>query len=406
MTAAGPAAGSTALHPVVRGALYLFVFSIPFELPERPIPIEIPTLTGFVLLFSTLIHPSACFRRVPAAGLCFLVYLWAFLLAAFVNRVEHGPEVRRLFIAMVQLVLLLWVVHNALAHEHVFRGVLVALVIACVVRAGIQVAGIATAEHEQYTGGARVTALGQNANLSALILAGGLAALVGGHLSGVRFPWPRVVTWPLAGLIGLAIIQSGSRGGLLSGAVGLAVLGVHSRTLLLRLRNAALAAAAVGLLGWGAFSSQLMRTRLEQAAAEGHLAGRERIYPAALALFRERPLFGWGPIENQYEISRRLRERERPRRDAHNLTLELLTATGVVGAIPFLAGVALCVRGAWRARRGPLELVPLAMLTAVLTGTASGTWIAAKIVWLVLVLALAAGAHWAMPLPNAVRGAR
>ena len=81
----------------------------------------------------------------------------------------------------------------------------------------------------------------------------------------------------------------------------------------------------------------------------------------------------------------------------HNLLLELLSTSGVIGTIPFLIGLGLCLRGAWRARRGPVGLIPLAMLAAVLTGTLSGTWIISKILWLALAVALAAGAHWAGP---------
>ena len=111
-------------------------------------------------------------------------------------------------------------------------------------------------------------------------------------------------------------------------------------------------------------------------------------------MFSERPLGGWGPITNQFEVARRIDERAVPRRDAHNLVLELLTATGVVGAIPFLVGLGLCVRAGWRARSGPLGIAPLAVLMGVMMGTVSGTWIASKILWFALALTLAAGSHW------------
>src|SRR5204862_6353680 len=40
-------------------------------------------------------------------------------------------------------------------------------------------------------------------------------------------------------------------------------------------------------------------------------------------------------LNNKYELGIREDERVRRRRDAHNVVLEVLTATGVVGAIPF-----------------------------------------------------------------------
>jgi O-antigen ligase len=141
----------------------------------------------------------------------------------------------------------------------------------------------------------------------------------------------------------------------------------------------------------GAFKDEMLRHRMEQ-AAEGGLAGRERIYPALLAMISERPVIGWGPIENQVEIAVRIGELEQERRDAHNLVLELLSTTGIAGALPFLIGLLLVFRSAWRARRGGLGLLPLAFLLAAFTGTISGTWIAAKILWLAFALALAAEA--------------
>jgi O-antigen ligase len=107
-------------------------------------------------------------------------------------------------------------------------------------------------------------------------------------------------------------------------------------------------------------------------------------------MIAERPWIGWGPIENQFEIARRIRERELPRRDAHNLLLELFSATGAVGAIPFLVGLALVIRHALRARRGPAGVLPLALLASVLTGTLSGTWIVSKVLWLSFAVAIAA----------------
>jgi O-antigen ligase len=135
----------------------------------------------------------------------------------------------------------------------------------------------------------------------------------------------------------------------------------------------------------------MLRTRL-LAAEAGSLAGREHIYPAALDMISERPLLGWGPIENQFEIAARIGEEKKDRRDAHNIVLDLLSSTGILGTIPFLIGYALAVRGAWRARRGPYGILPLALMAVTFMGCMSGTWIASKILWLTLAIAIATGA--------------
>lgn len=391
--AAAPDGEATRVQPLVRAAVYLFVASIPFEIPGRSIPIEIPTLTGFLLLAATLLQPGACYRRLPAPVLLFTVWLWVFVLSAYVNGVDQRILALRLFLNMTQLIALFLVLCNVMTDPRTLRGVLLTLVVACVVRAGMQAGGVAVSRHAVWTGGERVTVLGQNANLSAMILSAGLVTLVGLRLAadrGVRHLG--MLTWPLALLLVTAIVQTGSRGGLLCAGAGLAMFTTRGGTVGRRLRNLTLAVLGLVALGWAASRAEVMRGRFAWATEEGQLAGREAIYPAALAMFRERPLLGWAPIDNQFEIARRIDDLQDPQRDAHNLILELLTATGLIGAVPFLAGVALCLRGAWRARAGRYGALPLAVVVAVLTGTISGTWIAGKIVWLALALGAGTGA--------------
>jgi len=388
---AATTARTTAVHAIVRAALYLYVISIPFEMPDRTIPVEIPTLAAAILLLTTMVQPAVCYRRIPSALLWFAAWLWVFVAAVWINGMEHIALVVRLFLNMVLLLLVLWVITNLLQDRRVVHGLLLALVAACVLRAGIQLLGIATTIDTLWGGGERVTVLGQNSNLSAMILSAGLVALVGLQATGnPGIPRAGLMTWPLAALLGLAIVQSGSRGGILCAVAGLAVFAFRGRSARMKLRNGLMATAALVLLVWSGYRSQVVRNRFAEAAT-GQLAGREVIYPALLEMFAERPVLGWGPIANQYEIARRIDEVRRPSRDAHNLALEVLTTTGIIGAIPFFIGIALAVRSAWRARNGPLGAIPLALLAVVFVGTLSGTWIAAKIVWLALSLAVAAG---------------
>jgi len=377
---------------VVRWALYAYICSIPFEMPGRSIPVEIPTLVGSVFLLATLLDRRAAYRRFPAPLTAFAAYLWVFVLAALVNLASHELSVGKFFLEMLQALLLFWTTANLLTDEPVRIGALRALALACGLRAVLQVAGLASTERALWTGGYRVTALGQNANLSALILTAGLLAALA--LPSARDPrrrWPAVLRWPVVVLIAVAIVQTGSRGGLLALAAGVTMFLLSGPTPWARVRNAAAALALLGLLSFAAYRSEAMRNRFTATFEEGTLAGRERIYPALLVMIRERPALGWGPVENQYELERRLQDPGYIKRDAHNLVLELMTSTGVAGTIPFLIGLTLCVSSAWRARRTTRGVLPFAMLLAILTGTMSGTWIASKILWLVLAHGEAAG---------------
>jgi O-antigen ligase len=153
-----------------------------------------------------------------------------------------------------------------------------------------------------------------------------------------------------------------------------------------------MAGITIGLLAAVVENSAVMRLRLES-AEQGEMAGREELFPASWHMFLEKPLGGWGPINNQYEVLPRAPDHMPagggPRADAHNLFLDLLTATGLLGAVPFVIALALCVRAAWRARGGEYGVLPLALVGLFLTANLSLNQLTYKPFWVVLAFALA-----------------
>ena len=150
------------------------------------------------------------------------------------------------------------------------------------------------------------------------------------------------------------------------------------------MRNVVAALVALRVLYWAATNTEVMRNRITETLATGNMAGRERIVPTLWDMFLARPTIGWGPINNKYELASRIPFQHRAKRDTHNIVLEVLTATGVVGALPFFVALGLCVRAAWRVRRGRDGILPLALLAVGLVANMSGNWIAAPLFWLVM----------------------
>jgi O-antigen ligase len=397
--------GERPLNPIVRWTFYLLVFSIPFEFPDRSFPIEIPTLTASLFLFATLLEPRACYARKPAALLCFATYLYLYWVSAAINGRDHlatsmitpdyWGQILKQFLLIIQGVLVLWTGYNLMHSAPIARSTIATLAVACTVRALLPILGIARTARTEWGGGERITALGQNANNSAMILGAGFIALLalqyGKDRPLVRRRW---LAWPAFGLIALSVIDTGSRGGLVAMGLGLVVYALAgARTPWARIRNTALTAfAIVGLVAF-TYANDLMRARFADALEHGGMAGRERIYPALIEMFEERPVVGWGPVNNKYELGIRLDERIRRRRDAHNLVLEVLTATGAVGAIPFLLGIGLCGVAAWQARRRAHGGLALALFAGVMLANMSGNWIASKLLWLVFAYALASATY-------------
>jgi len=402
VTALGTARAPTArpgvaVHPLVRWAFYVFMFSLPFEWPDRSIPVEVTTLTGLVFLAATLIQPRVCYARRPTALWWFGAALYMYWVSFVVAGAAYPDDAVKAFVLRVQLLLIMWAAYNLMRDDRIATRALLTFGLACVALALLSVGGAVHLDQEWLKKSGRVALFGQNPNRAGLILALGALALVGLTYGRDRkLLRPRLLVWPLLVVIGIAIVNTGSRGSLLALTLGLWMFAVGGRSLLVKIRSAVVAVLVIAFLAGVAWQLPLMRKRFQQ-AQEGNLAGRERIFPAAWGLFLERPLLGWGPGQNKYELARRVPEEFRTWRDTHNLVLELLTSTGVLGTIPFLTGMGLCVWGAWKARRGNHGILPSAMLVALLVSNMSGNGIALKLLW----IALAYGAATASLVPSA-----
>ena len=363
-----------AYHPFVRWAFYGFVLSLPFEYPNRSFAYEITMLSAAAFLATTIVQPRACFRAPPAPVWWLFGFLYAFG-AAYVAGGGRDPSgTGKLFLLLVLIVLVVWVGGNLLREERIRRGALVALAIGCLLLALLQLSNVANAAGDELE---RATVLGQNSNRTGRMLSLGLLAVIGlAYARRDRIRWLGRVAWVVVPLLGIAILQGGSRGALLALALALGVVALSGRTFGAQVRNALLTLLALVLLAWAAIASPLMQQRFAKAEA-GNLAGREKIFPAAWSMVRDRPLLGWGPGNNKDELAVRLRlpPQLHASRDTHNLVLEVLTSTGMVGGFFYFMALAFCARGAWRARRGSEGLVPAAMMIAMLAGNMSGNYL-------------------------------
>ena len=375
--------------PVVRWLFYAFVFSLPFETVNSG-PVEPPMIFGGLLLASALLQPGLFLRRPPRAFWCFVVYAYLFILMCVLEPAAHRPEATHRVLLLVQLTGLGWMAYCLMLEGRVAERALLALVAACAALALLQATGIAA--HRVDVGGRveRVTALGFHPNNLARILSIGLLALVGlTHGRARALLRPAYMAWGLFALMGAALVQTGSRGALIALCAGLTAFVMRGGGVLTKLRNALGVLLVVAFLVWVASQSEIMRARFERTLEEGDLARREQIYPSSWGMFQERPLAGWGPISSAYELGSRLGHPEEDSKNPHNLILYALVSTGLAGAVPLFAGIALAALAAWRARRGPQGVLPLALVVALLAANMSGVWLFNKLHWLVMAYALA-----------------
>jgi O-antigen ligase len=385
---------SCEVRPIVAWAFYGFVFSTLWEWPNRPIPVEIPTLTGCIFLVVVAIaQPQLCFRRPPRALYAFLAYVCVFAALSFFTR-HHPDEAHRELYLLIQIVFFFWIGYNLMRYERVAMLALLALVLSAATLATLQRLGIASTYYYDHRVGNRLAVLGQNPNDFAANMTLGMIALIGLFLSRHKLtPLYRSLLIPLGALIGLSILTTGSRGGVIALGGGIVAIMLGGKTLWLRIRNMLVALAAIALLLVAIDTVPVLRNRYGSTVEEGNMSGRQDIFPACWQMFLEKPLTGWGPNDNRWEIGKRapvIREKHpEGDRDAHNVFLEILTAEGLAGAVPFLTFILFCAASAFRARGSTRGMAPLCMVVTVILIDMSGNWLAAKLDYLMLAYAVA-----------------
>jgi len=382
---------------ILRWALYGFVFSLPFDAPGR-LPLELTTMTGALFLAVCLLQPGLCFGRRPSVTWWFLGYLYVYWAAYVVGGAQFTGDAVRSSLFYIQALLIFIACFNLMRDPKIARQVMIVLAMAALVLAMMTILHIGTAKDSDSQ---RVTVFAQNANRAArVLLAGALAwvgLVVGRPQRALRPAW---LAWPPFALCVLGMIMGGSRGGLVAFAAGLWMFSMTGPTIGVRMRNIAVTLVLLGGAGFAAYRSPLMQERI-QAGLHGNLAKREVIFPAALAEFKSRPLIGYGP-GNQYVLAVRLGlpPKLHQTRDTHNLFLEVLTATGVLGTIPFLWGLWVCCWSAWKARRGIEGILPAAQMMSTMVGNLTGNYIVLKLQWVLLAYAMASWV-WLTPKQQA-----
>ncbi len=221
-----------------------------------------------------------------------------------------------------------------------------------------------------------------------------------------------------AAAIGLVVILAGSRASWLT--YGLVLLWTGWRALGWRKLMAVFVAGALALAAATALSPQVrervQRTTLALTAQPGGvdaaLSGRGRIWSAALCMVREHPLNGVGPRAFRDEFAACDPQPGTPAAwgtgaafHAHQIVLEVLSETGVIGLLLWLAGAALGWR-AWRyADPAARENARPAMLALAVSVFPLNTHLAAySTFWgsvLLLLMALYAGSLWGRETPGA-----
>jgi len=273
-------------------------------------------------------------------------------------------------------------------------GGLWALVVGASICALFHVAGIGVVELDKGIQG-RSSIFGLNANDIGGIYGLAFIALVALGLFRHTKPGLRLIVFPIAGLLAVTMAKTGSRGGVLLATAGILILLPQTRAFIPRIkRYLAFLLLAVVFAG---VMSQIPTVMKRFAPVASSNATREeprgRMIPVLWEIFLRSPIYGSGPDQYQYELTRRalpyLAEKQQTV-PSHNLALLLLVETGIIGFALFAIGLGKALVSAWRARSGQIGLLPLAwLLPLTLSALTISSQIFEPAFWLVLAYALA-----------------
>jgi len=394
------AARVKSIPTIVRWSFLLFVFTIPFEAADLAFTSGSFSLARLTALFFFAIY---CFYlsyeksapRVPPAMWWFLGYLAVYVLNGLFIPERMVSIFNERLLTLAQLFGLFWIGSSLLREEKLARIVLLTFSIAAVILALGTIVGVPGFINIKEAGGGRITSLDFNANYVALLMAFAVVVLMGLLLDKTaRSIWGKAFLVALSLSPCLFIVQTGSRAGVGALLIGISLYLIPYRRSKRKLVTIIwVAFVVVGIIHLIA-SNPVSLSRWQKAYYEGNTAGRDKIYPVSIDMISERPLFGWQPGAAFYELARRESHLKgevggRNKRSAHNLVIHLLLEVGLVGTAPFLVGLWLCARAAWKARVGSLGMMPLALLATILAYSMAHTTLTKKPSWLILSLIVA-----------------
>lgn len=368
----------------VRWAFYAFIVSMPVE----SVPIFGTDVTsfslakafGYIFFAFALTQPLTIFRRPRGAVLAFLAYVAAYIALMFVEPPEfHGMALSRLF-KLVQLIVFFWAASRLLGRREIRTRAMLALIAGTTMLAFVQMFAPQVEED-------RVTALGENPNTIAMLLALGVATAVG-VLHGKRVQSIQLRVGLVGGIMVMVLqmVRTGSRTALVALGVGLLVYVFGAKSIAARFKMMLLVVLALGIAAVTTYKAVELRERWRLSLEEHRISRREIIFPAAVAMIGERPLTGWGPEAHETELAVRV-FRENPVEE-HNLALFILNEGGLLTGVPYALGFFLCFRGAWRGRKYGAGLAPLAIMVVLLATNMMNVYDNRKVHWLLLALAV------------------
>jgi O-antigen ligase len=399
---AGGTTGSAGPNALVRWAFYVSVFAIPFArlyVPGTGDRLGVTRIVQLLLLCAVASQPRVCLRLVPVALFWFVAYC--------AIRVGSGlwlsPELAASWwpttFEWIQFSLpWVWIVYNLLQFPSIRRTGLWAFAWGASLCAVLHLLGIGVTAVDNSLEEVRTTVFGENANVVGTSYAVAVVILIGLGMFKDATVGHRLFSFALVALLGIGMAKTGSRTAFFMVGLGVLVLLFRAESFASRTRRYASLLLMGGILAGAVWQVPTVIERFRHIDTQdvGRENPRARMAPVLWEMFFRSPIYGSGPDQYTFELTRRAMPyliRDQRTIAAHNLVLLLLVETGIIGLIVFSAGFSMVLASAWRARLKPCGLLPLALLLPFLvSGVLLSNPAPHKAFWFVIAYALAGAA--------------
>jgi len=357
-------------------ALYLFFFFVNFqELKLFGVGFfSIPKLTGLLYVFTIL--PDLGKFIVTNNIRKFLIPIWSFFgFLTFISLINISFDSFYFFdFGIFQNIILFWfLINHGRRHDMILEKGLISLALGSVALSLLFSANIGVSLDE--TG--RVSLFGDNPNIIALRMCISIMILLSVVIqNNLKIGLIRYLLLTPIPLMLKLLAETGSRVGIIA-----FVLCFLTGVILLKTKRTWIKAIifALAIIAGIAIWQFLMQydaliTRLMQSYEKGDLSGREEIYSQVIPVILHNPI--WGIGETRYtaifgEMS------------PHNVFLEILAYTGIIGLLLYLTFFFQVVKSALIVRKVQMNILPILLLIPVLGFLSSAQILTQKLGWII-----------------------
>ena len=382
----------------VSWAFYGSLSAIPFfqlYLPGTGERLGVKRVIQGLILAAMLIRPRVCLRLLPVALCWFLAYG----LLRIIFGLWLAPEYSRLWLpnSLELLQFLLpwaWLIFNVLHYPRFRERGLWAFVAGVALCAALHIVGIGVTDVDNGAEG-RSTVFGLNANEIGETYGLALVALVALGLFRETKQTLRLLVFPLALLTAIALARTGSRTGALLATLGILILLPQTRAFVPRIKRYLILSLVALVFAGVMYQIPTVMKRFSAVASSDvtQEEARARMVPVLWEIFLRSPVYGSGPEQYQYELTRRAMPYLADKQqliNAHNMPLFILAEMGIIGLLIFGVGLVMALAAAWRARLDSCGLLPLAWLLPItVAGLTISCPVFSPLLWVAIGYALA-----------------